>query len=151
MTVEGRDERGRWAARGAAALCSGIAAFQLALVGGAPWGRAAWGGQQAELPDVLRVASGGSALLWTGAAVALLAFSGDLADGRYRGAVGLRRVTWAVAGVSGVGTVMNLVSRSGLERGIWAPIALSTAVLAAVAARTIAAGARTAIARPSAL
>ena len=35
-----------------------VAAFQVALAAGAPWGRAAWGGQhQGRLPARLRIAS----------------------------------------------------------------------------------------------
>ena len=132
----GRPSRSRLAARGAAALCSGISAFQVVLAAGAPLGRAAWGGGSAELSELQRVASGGMALVWGGAAAAFLAFSGDLAEGRHRGSRGLRRVVWAVAGVGGVGTLMNLASPSPWERAIWAPVALATAVLAAVAARS---------------
>jgi hypothetical protein len=138
MTTGRRGNRALLAARAAALLCSLIAGFQVLLAAGVPWGRAAWGGGQVELSDVQRVASGGAALLWAAAAVALLAFAGDVASGRLQGSPALRRIAWIIAGISGIGALMNLASPSVWERSIWAPVALATAVLSATAARSLA-------------
>jgi hypothetical protein len=125
------------AARGAAVLLAGISGFQVLLAAGAPLGRAAYGGGEAELSDLQRMTSGGAALLWAGSAVVVLTFAGEVAGGRYRGSRGLRRVVWLVAGVSGVGAVLNLASSSPWERFGWAPVALATAVLTGIVARTV--------------
>ncbi len=125
------------AARVAATACLGIAGFQVLLAAGAPLGRAAWGGGAAELSGVQRVASGGAALVWAGAAVTLLAFVGDLAGGRHQGSRRLRRVVVGIAAVSGLGAVLNLASSSPWERGIWAPAACATALLAGYTARSV--------------
>ena len=94
-----------------------------------------------------RVASWSAALLWAGAAVAILAFSGDLAGGHYRGSRRLRPVVWAIAGLSGVGTLMNLASSSPWERSIWAPVALASALLAGYLARSVDSAASSALPR----
>jgi hypothetical protein len=133
----GRTTSGIAAARGAAALCAGTAGFQAALAAGVPWGRAAWGGARAELPNELRIASGGASLAWATTAAALLAYSGDLGDGRFRGHGRLRRVAWGVTAVGGAGTLLNLATPSRIERTVWAPTSLALAVLARHAARSV--------------
>ncbi len=112
----------------------GLAAFQVGLAAGAPWGEAAWGGQQAEPGTGLRVASAGAAAIWAGAAVTVARRVGvrtwaPVPD-RWLG-----RATAIVAGYAGLGTLMNLASRSDLERTVMTPVALLIAVGFGLAAR----------------
>jgi hypothetical protein len=116
----------------AAIGCLGIAAFQVTLAAGAPFGRAAWGGAHERLPRNLRVASAVAAAVWVLAALIVLAGAGfevspipdPVADW----------ATWVVAGLLLVGAVMNLISRSRLERLIWGPVALVLAGLTVIVA-----------------
>ena len=55
---------------------AGIAVFQMALAFGAPLGRAAWGGTQAELPTRLRFGSAASAVFLSVGALIVLGRSG---------------------------------------------------------------------------
>lgn len=48
---------------------------------------------------------------------------------------GRRQVLWGLAAYSALGTAMNLASPSPVERGIWAPVALTLTVLFSVLAR----------------
>jgi hypothetical protein len=137
MTDDRRIGRVGLAARAAAVLCSGIAAFQVALAAGAPWGRIAYGGGQVQLSDVQRITSGAAAVLWTAAALALLAYAGELAGGRYRDSRALRRVIWLVAALSAFGAVLNLASPSMWERLIWVPVSLGTCALSVLVARSV--------------
>ena len=108
-----------------------LTVFQLALAGGAPWGRLAWGGSHRVLPTGLRVGSVVSVLVY--AAVALVLLQGA-------GAVGLvpeRAVSvalWVLTGYFTLGVVMNAVSRSRPERMVMTPVALVLAVVCLVLA-----------------
>ena len=96
--------------------------FQLALAVGAPWGQAAWGGQnEGLLPLSLRIASGIAAVVWLWILLVVL--------GRSLGSVGRRRVLVVLAAYSALGVVANAASPSDLERAIWTPycVALSGA------------------------
>lgn len=98
----------------------GLAGFQLALAMGAPWGHASYGGAQpGVLPGHLRVLSAGATGLYTALALAVVS---ERTPPQLR-----RRVLTGVAGLMGVGVVVNGISPSGLERVIWTP---TTAVLA---------------------
>lgn len=121
-------ERPSRVALAAAAILVGIAAFQVALAVGAPWGRAAWGGAHpGVLPPGLRVASGASVAVNVAfAAVAL----GRLVPGR-----GRRAALWGLTAYSGLASVLNLATPSPVERAIWAPVALTMTTLFAVLAR----------------
>jgi hypothetical protein len=106
----------------AAALAGGVATFQVALAAGAPWGSAAWGGANpGVLPPGLRAASAGSALLYVLLAATT---SSTLVPARPR-----RRILTVATGLMVLGTVLNLVSPSGVERIIWTPVAAGLAVL----------------------
>ena len=117
----------------AATLVSSVILFQIALVLGAPWGAAAWGGQSpGRLPTRLRVASLVAALLlafiaWVVAAAAGLASASPLPQSW------LGPATWIATGYFGIGTIANLISRSPVERW-WAPVALATAVCCGIVA-----------------
>jgi hypothetical protein len=105
-----------------------IAGFQMALALGAPWGRAAWGGaHQGRLPRTLRIASGFAAVFWILAASVLLKRAGhELIPLSFSVA---RWGTWVLFGLSVLGALMNLASRSRLERLIWSPVSAILAVL----------------------
>ncbi|WP_432494595.1 hypothetical protein [Kineococcus gypseus] len=99
-----------------------MAAFQLALAAGAPWGAAAWGGANpGVLPAGLRAASAASA-----AAYGLLAVTAGtaLVPARAR-----RRVLTGAGALMVVGTALNLASPSPVERALWTPVAAALAVL----------------------
>jgi len=103
--------RCRWTAAG---LLTAVGGFQVALAAGLPWGRASWGGAHAGvLPTNLRVASGASALVYAGLAVAV---AGPASRPR-------SRVLAGAAALTGASTLTNLASRSSLERAIWTPTA----------------------------
>jgi hypothetical protein len=105
----------------AVALLAGVGSFQLALVAGAPWGAAAWGGQApGVLPPSLRVASAGSVLVYGG--LAALVLTDRL------GRTARRRLLTGASALMALGTVANLASQSPVEK-IWAPVAAALAVL----------------------
>lgn len=111
-----------------------LVVFQLALAAGAPWGRAAYGGQNAGvLPARLRVASAIAAVVW-----ALLALCVARADGIPVWAplpdAALPVVVWAVAALVLVSVVLNTITRSRVERAIWLPISLMILVAVVVVA-----------------
>ncbi|MDE9367552.1 hypothetical protein PZ938_18185 [Luteipulveratus sp. YIM 133132] len=100
-----------------------IGAFQVALAGGAPWGRASYGGaHQGVLPTRLRMVSGVAALGYgTGAALIV------------SGAGSPRSRVIAFTGLSvlmGIGSATNAASRSPIERAVWTPVSAAAAGLA---------------------
>lgn len=105
-----------------------VASFQVALALGVPWGRAAWGGAHSRLPTGLRIASGFAAVFWILAALVVLARAGYEASPVPLGVA--RWATWVLFALLVLGTLMNLASRSRLERLIQAPTAAIVAVLA---------------------
>ncbi len=109
-----------------------LAGFQIALAAGVPWGRAAWGGKNAWLPQNLRVASGVAAVIWLLATLVVLDRGGrpviDLPD-----AVAFWG-TWTIALLSFVGAVVNFASSSPYERFGWAPYAAVLGLLTLVVA-----------------
>ncbi|MGH2712059.1 MAG: hypothetical protein ACRDH9_12765 [Actinomycetota bacterium] len=111
-----------------------VAAFQVALALGAPWGRAAWGGTHERLPRGLRIASGFAAIFWILAALVVLARAGQdwspipLSVSRWG--------TWVLFGMLVLGTLMNLASRSKLERLVQTPSAAILALLTFLVARS---------------
>lgn len=111
-----------------ARLLGAVAAFQLALALGAPWGEASYGGAHiGVLPTDLRI---GSAF----AVLAYLALAAVVGTSWVRGAA--RR--WTLTGGSvlmGAGAVMNFASPSLIERAIWTPVTVALAILLWKAAR----------------
>lgn len=109
-----------------------LAAFQLALAVGVPWGKAAWGGKTSVLPSNLRVASGVSVVVWLFAALVVLDRAStpvvDLPD------VLSAALTWVLVPVLVLGGLMNFLSSSPYERFGWAPVALAMALLTLVVA-----------------
>jgi hypothetical protein len=123
-----RTTRGRDATALPAALLLIVSAFQAALALGAPWGSAAYGGaHHGALPRKYRVASAVASLAYVALALVTLdAGSGGQAR---------RRILTGAASLMGVGTVMNLASRSRMERAIWTPVAGALAATLLRAAR----------------
>ena len=122
------------AAIAAAAGAGAIALFQAALAAGAPLGRAAYGGGQAELTTVLRIASGAAVAVWSGAALIVLGRARLWHAARLEQV--FRRGTWLFAGVLTVGALMNFASPSVWENVIMGPLALVLAILFVIVART---------------
>ncbi|OUM45114.1 hypothetical protein B8W73_01295 [Arthrobacter agilis] len=107
-----------------------VSAFQAALAGGAPWGSAAYGGyHRGTLPTRFRATSAASSLAYL--ALALVTVSGRPET------TTKRRILKGSAGLMGVGTVMNLASRSRVERLLWTPVAGALAVTLLRVARNL--------------
>ncbi|QEO09132.1 hypothetical protein [Protaetiibacter larvae] len=113
----------RIAAIAAAVLFAGLVLFQLALALGAPWGRAAYGGQTAELSVPLRVTSAVAAVIWTGVTLAVLRRAGFEVWAPVPSSW-LPVVIWVVVGLAAIAVVMNAITPSALERAIWLPVAI---------------------------
>lgn len=111
-----------------------VAGFQVALAFGAPWGRAAWGGAQEKLPTGLRIASGFATAFWILAVMIVLSRAGF--DWSPVPAGITRWATWVLFGMLVLGTLMNLASRSKLERAIQTPVAAALAVLTFLVAQS---------------
>ena len=110
-----------------------LAAFQVALAAGRPWGRFAWGGQhEGALPTPLRVGSAVSVAVYAALAVVLLWRAGVVGPGP--GSRAVRAAAWVVAGYFVLGTGMNALSRSRAERRTMTPVAAVLAALAVVVA-----------------
>jgi hypothetical protein len=114
-----------------------IAAFQLALAVGVPWGRAAYGGTSATLAPELRVASGVATVVWLLAASVVLGRAGYWGSARWSGSYPW--ATWVVAVLLLLGALVNFASSSPWERFGWGPLALLLAILCVVLARSRAA------------
>jgi len=113
----------RVAAIVAAVLFAGLVLFQIALALGAPWGRAAYGGQSAELSAQLRLTSAVAAVVWAGVALAVLRRAGFDIWAPVPSSW-LPVVVWIVVVLQAVAIVMNAITPSALERAIWLPVAI---------------------------
>ena len=110
-----------------------IAIFQAALALGAPWGEAAWGGQNpGVLPRNLRIASGIAAVVIYPLIILLVMAGAGLIDDGWV-PVDITIVMWVLAALLTVGAIMNAISRSPRER-LWAPVALIVAICCALIA-----------------
>jgi hypothetical protein len=125
---------GRSAALAAAVGFGGLAAFQIALAAGAPWGEAAWGGGSADLSAAQRIGSAISVLVYV---VAMGVVLGRAQVWHARGHEAFfRRTTWALAAFLAASALGNIASESRWENVVMAPLALLLAILCAVVART---------------
>jgi hypothetical protein len=103
-----------------------IILFQAGLAMGAPWGSAAWGGTHAgTLPSRFRLASTFSIVILMGLAWVVAVRDGAIASSFSADVI--QTLAWIVAGYFILGTIMNAISRSKLERW-WSPV---SAVIAA--------------------
>jgi hypothetical protein len=132
----------RWAALLAALGFAGIAAFEVALAAGVPWGHAAWGGAHSKLSTAERTGSAVAILVWMAAAAIVLGRAGVWGIGGRRRATLFRWGTWFLAAVSALAALMNFASQSRWENLIFGPLALLLALLCTVVARSATAGAR---------
>lgn len=111
----------RAAGIGYAVISMGVAAFQIALVLGAPWGIYAMGGAfPGQFPPAMRVGAAVQAVLLALMAAVVLSRAGLAFPGWSRWS---RRLVWAIVAYAVVGLVLNLITPSGSERMIWAPVA----------------------------
>lgn len=116
-------------------LLAGLLVFQLALAGGAPWGAASWGGRHAGvLPTHLRVASLVAGVVVYPLVLVTVLDGADLLDLGWPNPGPV--MMWVITAFFGLGTLMNLVSPSRIER-LWAGPALGIAVCCAVIAVAI--------------
>jgi hypothetical protein len=109
-----------------------IASFQLALAGGAPLGRAAWGGKHHRLPIRLRQSSAVAVVIWAIAAAIVLARAGLLTIAGPPELVTWG--TWVVVVLLALGAIVNFASSSRWERFGWGPLAAILAVLSLIVA-----------------
>lgn len=91
------------------------------LAAGLPLGRAAWGGKHRILPTKLRLGSLAAVGILGVAAWIILARAGLVAPGAEP--VTIRIATWVFAGYLLLNTLMNISSKSQVERYIMTPVA----------------------------
>lgn len=112
--------------RHAALIFAGLTAlvclFQLALAMGAPWGEYAMGGAfPGVYPPIMRVSALVQIVLLALVALVVLSRAGVLLPSWAKAS---RWLMWIIAAFTGVGVVLNLITPSGGERLIWAPVAV---------------------------
>ena len=109
----------------ACALLAGLTIFQAALIGGAPLGRMAWGGQHRVLPAKLRIGSALSIAVYALFAYAALAKAGLVLPLVSEAFTSI--TVWVMTAYFALGVVMNGISRSKPERLVMTPTALALA------------------------
>lgn len=128
----------RRAAVGSAALLGGVAAVQVGLAVGAPWGEHVYGGRAPVVDGVLagshRAASAAAAGWLLGAGHVVLAQAGVVTSALPP--VVLRRGTWGIAAFLALNTLANVASTSRLERWGMGAVTATAAVLAGIVARS---------------
>ena len=111
----------------------GIVAFQLALALGAPWGSYAMGGTfSGTYPPSMRAAAVVLAALLVVVALVVMARAGVALRSWARFA---RWAAWVVVVMSVLALVLNVITPSGGERAIWAPVSavlLACSIIVAV-------------------
>jgi hypothetical protein len=117
------------AARAAAVVMVGIAAFQVALVLGAPWGVYTQGGEtEGALDTSGRVFAAASCAILLAMAAAILA---RVREGPLKSAPGrlVTALSWFTTMYAAVAVVLNLATRSSSERLVFTPTAILLLVL----------------------
>jgi hypothetical protein len=105
-------------------LFAGLVVFQLALAVGAPWGRAAYGGQApGVLPTRFRVSSVVAAVVWAGVAL-VVARQGGIPVWAPLPDAWLPVAVWTISGLLALAVILNAITRSRVERAIWLPVTL---------------------------
>lgn len=116
-------------------LMAVVAAFQIGLAAGAPWGRAAWGGRDGRvLTQKLRIASGIAGLFIYPTIIVWVASVSGLIGGGPKPAG--RVSIWVFAGLFLLGAIMNAASRSPVER-LWAPVSLVISICLGIVAYSL--------------
>jgi hypothetical protein len=109
-----------------------VAAFQLALVLGAPWGEFTLGGRwRGSLPCHARLIALGSLVL-LGAFVAVMAARAGLAFAALQPFAA--PLAWVVVGYCVLGCIANAATPSRRERAVWLPVVLCMLGLSVVVA-----------------
>jgi hypothetical protein len=128
-----REAMTKRAAIGATVGFTGLAAFQLLLAAGAPFGEAAWSGAtEGQLSRGLRVGSAISIVVYAVAAALILRRAGFWVRGVSRR---LARVgSWVLVVLLALGMFANFLSQSPWERLLLGPITLVLAGLCLVVA-----------------
>ena len=118
----------------AAVLLAVVGLFQVALAVGAPWGAAAWGGRHpGVLPRRQRITSAlVGVVVYPLIAVVVLRAAGVAGTAPCCGSASTV-VMWLLTGFFALGAVLNLASRSPVER-IWAPVSAGIAICCGVIA-----------------
>ena len=102
------------------ALTAIVAAFQLALAAGVPWGHLSWGGRfPGQLPPRMRAAALLSAALLMGFMVIVFARAG-LAFFEWQPLS--ERLIWGVVAYCTIGVLANAATPSRWERILWLPV-----------------------------
>jgi hypothetical protein len=117
------------AARAASTVLLGVAAFQVALVFGAPWGEYTQGGDTKGALDTSgRMLAAVSCALLLVMAAAILARAGE---GPLRNAPRwlVTVLAWFTTLYSAVAVFLNLATQSSSERAVFAPISIALLVL----------------------
>jgi len=118
-----------FASRATAVLMVGIAAFQVALVFGAPWGAYTQGGEtEGALGPSGRVFAAVSCVILLVMAAAILA---RVREGPLKNAPGrlVTALAWFTTVYSALAVVLNLTTESSSERAVFAPTAILLLVL----------------------
>lgn len=111
-----------------------IALFQIGLALGAPWGRAAYGGNNpGVLPTRLRIISATAGVFIYPLIGLFILDVGGFVDTGLAGGSGTRFWMWLLSGLFTLGAVTNFASRSKIERW-WGLVALLVAVCCAILA-----------------
>ena len=114
-------------------IALGVAAFQFALMTGAPWGEYAMGGQnKGTLPKNLRISSGASAVFMLAQSGHYLAQAGiltPLLDTTWNNIA-----NWFWFAFTVIGLVLNSITRSKKERNLWVPVLLVSTICTLVVA-----------------
>jgi hypothetical protein len=120
----------------AAVLLVAVAAVQVALALGAPFGHISWGGKEhGRLPDKLRIGSGVAAVVLLLAALIVLA-QGGLVGWSPIPESWLTTATWILAGFMVLNTFGNLSSESRFEKMVFGPTTTILVVLLVIVALT---------------
>lgn len=117
------------AARVAAAVMLGVAAFQVALVFGAPWGAYTQGGEtEGALDTSGRVVAAVSCAVLLVMAAAIL---GRVREGPLKNAPGrlVTALAWFTTLYAALAVVLNLATQSSSERAVFGPTAILLLVL----------------------
>ena len=123
MNLARHNRAARMAATLAAIGFASLAVFQLAIAAGAPWGHAAWGGENAHLSGARQVASAVAAVIYVAAALCVLCRAGVVSRARSDAAI-FRWGTWFFVAAMAIGALPNLASQSRWENFIFGPLAL---------------------------
>jgi len=112
-----------------------VALFQIALALGAPWGSAAYGGNNpGVLPIRLRIISATAGVLIYPFIGFFILDVGGVIDTGLAGESSTQVWMWVLTGLFTLGAISNFASRSRIERWWWGPVALVIAICCGILA-----------------